>query len=85
MSVQEHDLAVRERITIHRARVLDGVRSHVRDIKSITGLTDVRQLSRWWINNRGLWLEDMASAAGLRYLAANVAALASEPALAHLR
>jgi len=33
-----------------------GVRSTVEDLKSITGCGDVREMGRWWRENRAAWL-----------------------------
>ncbi len=34
----------------------NGVRSHVEDLKALTGCADVRALGRWWGDVRGDWL-----------------------------
>jgi DNA-binding CsgD family transcriptional regulator len=43
---------------------VNGVRSHVEDLKKLTGCTSTRQLGRWWRANRRAWLELMATVAG---------------------
>ena len=43
----------------------NGIRSHVEQLKEITGSESVRDLSRWWRANRRAWVEMMAAAAGL--------------------
>lgn len=42
-----------------------GLRSHVRDLKGITGAGSVRELRGWWRANRGAWPQEMADAAGV--------------------
>jgi DNA-binding CsgD family transcriptional regulator len=44
---------------------LTGLRSHIRDLKAITGAGSVAELRRWWREHRGRWLAEMAFAAGL--------------------
>ena len=41
------------------------VRSHVEDLKNITGCGDVRDLGRWWERNRGPWLRWVAHQGGV--------------------
>lgn len=38
----------------------DGLKSHVRDLKDITGCCSVRELGAWWVENRWRWLDVMA-------------------------
>ncbi len=44
---------------------MNGLRSHVRDLKGITGAGSVREMQRWWRENRGAWLRELAAAAGV--------------------
>jgi DNA-binding CsgD family transcriptional regulator len=44
---------------------LAGVRSHIEDLKHITGHRSTRDLARWWQNNRVHWLNLYAQQAGL--------------------
>jgi DNA-binding CsgD family transcriptional regulator len=44
---------------------MNGLRSHIRDLKGITGATSVREMQRWWRENRGAWLRELAAAAGV--------------------
>ena len=43
----------------------DGVRSITEAIKDQTGLGSVRELRRWWRQNRGVWLAWVAEQAGM--------------------
>lgn len=45
----------------------NGLRSHIRDLKEITGATSVAELRKWWRPNRGRWLAEMAQAGGINY------------------
>lgn len=46
---------------------VSGVRSHVEDLKDVTGLEDVRALARWWRDGgREGYLRYVAEAAGDR-------------------
>jgi DNA-binding CsgD family transcriptional regulator len=42
-----------------------GVRSHVEDLKQITGHRSTRELARWWQSNRTAWVSFMERAAGV--------------------
>ncbi len=42
-----------------------GARSLVEDLKNITGYRDVREIGRWWRDNREAWLAWCACQAGL--------------------
>lgn len=44
---------------------MNGLRSHIRDLKGITGAGSVREMQRWWRENRGAWLRELAAAAGV--------------------
>jgi hypothetical protein len=44
---------------------LSTVRSHVEDLKAITGCRDVRELGRWWRANRESWCAWCAEQAGM--------------------
>jgi DNA-binding CsgD family transcriptional regulator len=44
---------------------LAGVRSHVEDLKRITGQQSTRQLARWWQIHAGSWLALCAQEAGI--------------------
>ena len=52
---KEREAAVRLGMTYN------GVRSHVRDLKGITGCEDVDELGRWWRANRKGWLRWLAT------------------------
>lgn len=43
----------------------EGVRSVIEAIKDRTGLGSVRELRRWWRQNRGIWLAWVAEQAGM--------------------
>ncbi len=43
---------------------VSGVRSHVEDLKIITGCESVADLGRWWLANRHAWLELIAGQLG---------------------
>lgn len=43
----------------------DSVRSIVEDLKNKTGMQSVRELRRWWRENRGAWLAWCAVLAGV--------------------
>ena len=47
---------------------LAGVRSHVEDLKGITGQQSVRELSRWWQAHRMAWLAFYAREGGVAEL-----------------
>jgi len=42
-----------------------GVRSHFEVLKELTGCGDVRELGRWWRENRGDWHARLAREAGI--------------------
>ncbi len=42
-----------------------GVRSQVEDLKNITGHRDVREIARWWRDNRADWMAWCGQQAGL--------------------
>jgi DNA-binding CsgD family transcriptional regulator len=42
-----------------------GVRSHVEDLRAITGCGSARELGRWWRENRAGWLERIGRLAGV--------------------
>lgn len=44
----------------------NGVRSHVQDLKVITGCESVSELGRFWRRYRGDWLRFMAASGGAR-------------------
>ena len=44
---------------------LTGIRSHVSQLKALTGCSSVRELGRWWRNMRGEWLFVMMVSAGI--------------------
>lgn len=44
---------------------LSTVRSHVEDLKAITGCRDVRELGRWWRANRKSWCAWCEEQAGM--------------------
>ena len=50
----EREIAQRLQMTYN------GVRSHVQDLKDLTGCRDVRELGRWWRRNGPRWLEWVA-------------------------
>ena len=41
------------------------VRGYVEKLKNLTGCNDVRDLGRWWQQNRGSWLRWVASQGGV--------------------
>jgi DNA-binding NarL/FixJ family response regulator len=41
------------------------IRSHVDDLKVLTGCSDVRELARWWRDYRGGWLAWCAEQGGV--------------------
>ena len=45
---------------------LAGIRSHVEDLKQITGCRTTRELARWWQTHRHAWLCFQAREAGMR-------------------
>jgi len=48
---------------------LNGTRSHVADLKKVTGCSSARELGRWWRQNRVawvLWLAELADCAQFR-------------------
>jgi DNA-binding NarL/FixJ family response regulator len=44
---------------------LAGVRSHVEDLKQITGERSTRELARWWQAHRQDWIEFLKREAGI--------------------
>ncbi len=46
---------------------LNGVRSHVEDLKEVTGCHGVRELGQWWREHRTNWVAHAAEAAGVGY------------------
>ena len=42
-----------------------GARSLVEDLKTITGYRDVREIGRWWRDNRAVWVTWCGQQAGL--------------------
>ena len=44
---------------------LTTVRSHVEDLKAITGCDTVREMGRWWLSNRQGWAAWVLSAGGV--------------------
>ena len=55
----EREIAERLQMTYH------GVRSHIEDLKDLTGCRDVRELGRRWRKNGPRWLEWVAGEAGI--------------------
>lgn len=55
----EREIAARLCMTYH------GVRSHVEDLKALTGCQNVRDLGRWWRLNRTAWHVWLAREAGV--------------------
>lgn len=51
-------------IAEHLGLELNGVRSHVEQLRTIIGCSSVRELGRWWRANRDDWLESMREAGG---------------------
>lgn len=43
-----------------------GLKSHIRDLRDITGCQSARELGTWWLHHRAQWVKAMAGAAGLR-------------------
>jgi len=39
---------------------LNGARSHVADLKQLTGRGSTRELGKWWLQRRELWVEMMS-------------------------
>jgi DNA-binding CsgD family transcriptional regulator len=54
-------------IAEHLGIAVGGVRSHVEQLRALTGQPGVRELGRWWRENRAGWLGAMAAAAGDEY------------------
>ena len=44
---------------------VNGVRSHVENLREITGCSSVRELARWWRDHRARWCRFMWEQAGL--------------------
>jgi DNA-binding CsgD family transcriptional regulator len=51
-------------IAEHLGITVNGVRSHVGDLREITGCSGVRELGRWWRHNRHGWMRSRARVAG---------------------
>ena len=55
----QHEICERNQMTYA------GVRSLVEDLKAITGCRDVRELGRWWRENRAAWIAWCGRQAGV--------------------
>ena len=58
---------------------VNSVRSHVEDLRNITGCSSGRDLGRWWRRHRDEWVELTRQMAGGELLWGRVAATAGEP------
>ena len=52
-------------IAENRFVALSTVRTHVEELKGITGCADVKELGRWWRRNRAAWVRWCAVQAGI--------------------
>lgn len=64
LSALDPDMPLRD-VASQLGMSLNGVRSHVRDLRALTGTGNVRGLAQWWEVNRLEWLKEMALVAGI--------------------
>ena len=59
------DQQTEQRIAARSNVALSTIRTHVRELKDIVGCHDVRELGKWWRQNRAGWVAWCEQQAGL--------------------